>query len=223
MDPFWSLLNFLGSAFCHQIPDRSYMLGDLQMPLCSRCIGIQFGFLLSSIFLWAGARRFASGMPEKRALTVLSLLFLAGAFEAALSYSGLSESDNLRRTISGLLIGTPTPFVVVPLLNKILFAGRNDRTMFKNLLDWAWLGVIFIIGGAAILLATYNIALFYAVSVLGVIGIFVFSFTMLTLLVVVLTDGGEMVRRRRIMLSIVLTVAFILVLAIVHNVFFPQI
>jgi uncharacterized membrane protein len=223
MDPFWSLLTFLGSAFCHQIPDRSYALGDLQMPLCARCIGLQFGFLLSSIFLWTGARRFASGMPEKRALLVLSTLFLAGAFEAVLSYSGLSESDNLRRTISGLLIGTTVPFVVVPLLNKILFAGRNDMTVFKNPLDWAWLGVIFIIGGAAILLATYNIALFYAVSVLGIVGMFVFSLTMVTLLVTLLTDGRKMARRSRIMTSMALTVAFILLLATVHSVFFPQI
>jgi uncharacterized membrane protein len=210
MDPFWSLLTFLGSAFCHQIPDRSYALGDLQMPLCARCIGLQFGFLLSSIFLWTGARRFASGMPEKRALIVLS-------------YSGLNGSDNLRRTISGLLIGTTVPFVVVPLLNKILFAGRNDRTMFKNPLDWAWLGLIFMIGGAAILLATYNVALFYAVSVLGIIGVFVFSFTMITLLVMVLMDKREMSVRNRIRMSMVLTIVFILALAIVHKVFFPQI
>ena len=223
MDPLWSLLTFLGSAFCHQIPDRSYAFWDLQMPLCARCIGIQLGFLLSSIFLWTGARRFASGMPEKRALIILSALFLAGALEAILSYSGLSESDNLRRTISGLLIGTTVPFVVVPLLNKILFAGRNDMIAFKSPLDLAWLGVIFIIGGAAILLATYNIALFYAVSILGIIGIFVFSLTMITLLVAVLTDGSEMARRRRIMISMVLTVVFILVLATAHNVLFPQI
>jgi len=223
MDPFWSLLTFLGSAFCHLIPDRSYALGDLQMPLCARCIGLQFGFLLSSIFLWTGARRFASGMPEKRALLVLCALFLAGAFDAILSYSGLSESDNLRRTVSGLLIGTPTPFVVVPLVNKILFAGRNDRTMFKNSLDWAWLCVIFMIGGAAILLATYNIALFYAVSILGVVGIFVFSFTMIILLVTVLMDKREVTVRNRIRMSVVLTIVFILTLAIIHNVFFPQI
>lgn len=223
MDPFWSLLTFLGSAFCHQIPDRSYALGDLQMPLCARCIALQFGFLLSSIFLWTGARRFASGMPEKKALIILSVLFLAGAFDAILSYSGLSESDNLRRTVSGLLIGTPTPFVVVPLLNRILFTGRNDRILFNNPLDWAWLGIILMTGGAAILLATYNITLFYAVSILGIVGIFVFSLTMITLLVTVLMDKREMTRRRRITISILLTVVFILVLATVHNVFFPQI
>ncbi len=223
MDPFWSLLMFLGSAFCHQIPERSYILGDLQMPLCARCIGIQLGFLLSSIFLWTGARRFASGMPEKRALVVLSVLFLAGAVEAILSYSGVSESDNLRRTVSGLLIGTPTPFVVVPLLNKILFDGRNDRIMFKNPVDWVWLWLIFMTGGAAILLATYNIVLFYIVSILGVVGIFVFSFTMITLLVTVLMDKREMTVRNRIRISAVLTIVFILTLAIIHNVFFPQI
>ena len=79
------------------------------------------------------------------------------------------------------------------------------------------------IGGAAILLATYNITLFYAVSVLGIVGIFVFSLTMITLLVTVLTDGRKMARRSGIMISMVLTVVFILVLATAHNVFFPQI
>jgi hypothetical protein len=178
---------------------------------------------MSSIFLWTGARRFASGMPEKRSLIVLSALFLAGTLEALLSYSGLSESDNFRRTVSGLLIGTTVPFVVVPLLNKILFTGRNDRTMLKSPLDLIWLGIIFMIGGGAILLATHNIVLFSAVSVLGVAGIFVFTFTMFTLLVKVLTDKKELARRRIVWTSLLLTFVFILVLAIVHNVFFPQI
>ena len=211
----------LGSAICHQLPERSYILGDLQMPLCARCIGIHLGFLLSSLFLWTGSRRFASGILEKSAYIVLAVLFFIGCIDAILSYSGLSESDNLRRTVSGLLMGTTMPFLIVPLVNRILFPGRNGRVMFKSRVDWAWLSTIYLVGAAIILSATTSFLLFSAVSILSVIGSIVFLFTLTTLLVLVLTDARGMSGHQRIELSAVSTVAFLIVLAIIHIMIFP--
>jgi len=221
MDPIWSILMLLGSAICHQLPERSYILGDLQMPLCARCIGIHLGFLLSSLFLWTGSRRFASGILEKRAYIVLAVLFFIGCIDAILSYSGLSESDNLRRTMSGLLMGTMMPFLIVPLVNRILFPGRNGRVMFKSCIDWAWLSVICLVGAAMILPATTSFFLFSAVSIFSVIGSIVFSFTIITLLVLVLTDDRGMSGLQRIEISIASTFAFMIALAIVHIMLFP--
>jgi len=33
----------IGSAVCHQLPERSYHLWAAQMPVCARCAGIYFG------------------------------------------------------------------------------------------------------------------------------------------------------------------------------------
>jgi len=221
MDSLWSILMFFGSSFCHQIPDRSYLIGDLQMPLCARCIGIQLGFLLSSLFIWTGPRKFTSGMLGKRTNIVLATMFFIGGFDAILSYSGISESDNLRRTLSGLLMGTVMPFLLVPLINRIFFQGRNSRIIFGKNVDWAWFAAIYLIGAAMILLATTSPILFSAVSILSVIGLFVLSFTLITLLVLILSDSKGMSGHQRIAISAVSTVAFILVMAVIHILIIP--
>jgi hypothetical protein len=117
----------------------------------------------------------------------------------------------------------PIPFVVVPLLNKVVFPGRNARILLRPPEDWVWLAAISVVGGGAILLSTYNSALFCAVSVLGITGIFVFSFTLLTLLVAILWDRKEMAVKRRVMISSLLTIMLILLLAAAHNLLLPQI
>src|SRR4030042_7152551 len=115
------LLMFLGSALCHQLPERSYFLDGVQMPLCARCIGIHFGFVLSAIYLSTGPRRFSSVLPRVWQLAVLGAVMSIFLIDSILSYSGLSTSDNLRRTLSGLALGVPLPFLLVPLLTYILF------------------------------------------------------------------------------------------------------
>lgn len=223
MDPLWSILMLFGSALCHQLPERSYILGDLQMPLCARCIGIHVGFLLSSIVVWSGSRRFASGMPNRKALIVLGAMAVIGAAEALLSYGGLSESDNARRTISGLLIGVPLPFVAVPLLNLFVFPGRNARASFNSPLDWMLLAAAFIGGLAVILFKSSSIVLFSLASVLGIIGMCTLIFTMALLLVGVLTEGKRLSLRRRAVTAAMASIIFLVVLAAIHNLLLPQI
>jgi hypothetical protein len=39
----------IGSAICHQLPERSYHLWAAQMPVCARCAGIYFGAVFGAI------------------------------------------------------------------------------------------------------------------------------------------------------------------------------
>jgi hypothetical protein len=39
----------VGSAICHQLPDRSYHLWTAQMPVCARCAGIYVGAALAAV------------------------------------------------------------------------------------------------------------------------------------------------------------------------------
>jgi hypothetical protein len=39
----------VGSLVCHQLPERSYHLWTVQMPVCARCSGIYFGAVLGAI------------------------------------------------------------------------------------------------------------------------------------------------------------------------------
>jgi uncharacterized membrane protein len=219
----WSVLMLFGSALCHQIPDRSYLLGDLQMPLCARCIGIHVGFLLSSIALWIGGRKFSSAMPGKSALATLGAMEIVGVALALASYAGLGGSDNPTRTISGLLIGVPIPFVAIPLLNLTVFHGRNSRIPFESYSDWLLLAAAYLAGLALIFLSTSSIIIFVAVSILGIVGICVLVFTIGLLFIGVLTDKKSMTAKRRIMFAIILASAFLIVSTAIHYLLLPGI
>jgi len=223
MVTFESILMFLGSTVCHQLPERSYIFEGFQMPLCARCIGIHFGFVLATLFFLTGSRRFASGLPGTKQMVVLGAIMSFFLVDAGLSYSGISTSDNLRRTLSGLSLGVPFPFVIYPLLNTILFPARNPRVMLLNPLDWGWLAGLFGLGAVLILSATHFALVFYLVSVIGVIGVFVFFTALLSVILSLLMEDKPFSASRKVAGAALLAVVVLMILATVHEEFFPTI
>ena len=51
----------IGSAVCHQLPERSYQLWHAQMPVCARCAGIYAGAAVSAVIALAVHMRGARG------------------------------------------------------------------------------------------------------------------------------------------------------------------
>jgi uncharacterized membrane protein len=217
MDAFLEVLTVLGSTICHQLPERSYFLGDSQMPLCARCVGIHFGFFISTVFLFTGSRRFAGGLPSVKQAAILAAIMGFFLLDAGLSYSGLSESDNLRRTLSGLALGVSFPFVVFPFVNSILYPGRNPTYPLTRKLDYVLFGVTYLVGASAILASESIGAVFYAVSSVGVFGLFLF-FSSVFFLVIVL--GFEEWRARtwqKAMLAVVIAMVFLGAMAVLQD------
>jgi len=222
MDALDSLLMVLGSSVCHQIAERSYSFGDTQMPLCARCIGVQLGFLLSIAFLWTGGRRYASSLPTRNALIMLGAIMSLVFVDTALSYSGVLPSDNLRRTLSGLALGVPLPFVLVPLLNMAVFPGRNPRSPIAGRKDWLWLVLLYVFGAVAILSAPSTYAVFLAVSFAGVVGMFVLFSTFFLVLLSLSFEGWAFGPGARATASVVLAFSVLMILAVVHGTYFPD-
>jgi uncharacterized membrane protein len=223
MVTFESILMFLGSTVCHQLPERSYFFEGFQMPLCARCIGIHFGFILSTLFFLTGSRRFASGLPGLKQMIVLGAIMSFFLVDAGLSYSGISTSDNMRRTLSGLSLGVPFPFVIYPLLNTILLPARNPRVMLSNPLDWVWLGGLYGLGAALILSAADIAPIFYLVSVIGVIGVFVFFTALLSVILALLIDKKPFSAWLKVACAAMLAVVVLMSLAVVHEAIFPSV
>lgn len=221
MDALDPVLMFLGSSVCHQLVDRSYTIGDAQMPLCARCMGIHVGFLISAVFLWVGPRRFASRLPSRNALIVLGLIMSVMFIDGGLSYSNLFQSDNLRRTLSGLAFGVPLPFVLFPLLNMIAFPGRDSRAPIAGWKDWLMLSLLYSVGAAAILLAPSAPALFVAVSVAGVIGVFAVYSTVIFVILSLLLEKRSLRLRTRASGAVFLAVSFLLISAAFHTAYLP--
>ncbi|OGS43886.1 MAG: hypothetical protein A3K76_00955 [Euryarchaeota archaeon RBG_13_57_23] len=218
-DP-WSVLLFLGSSICHQIPERSYFLGDLQMPLCARCIGIHFGFILSAAFLMLGPKRYCSIMLRPRQLTVLGIVMAFYMIDVGMSYSGVSTSDNIRRTLSGLALGVPIPFFLIPFVNSFLYPNRNGVSPIETKADWLWLPILYVLGAVAILLADRHGLLFFFVSVTGIIGMVSFFSTGASLVALLGFDRSRIPAGRRVLAGTTAVIAVLLLVATVRQLLF---
>jgi uncharacterized membrane protein len=222
MSDVWELLMFLGSSVCHQLPERSYFLGDVQMPLCARCIGIQLGFLASASFLLSFGKRFWSAIPDRRSVIVLGAVMSLFVVDALLSYSGISPSTNLRRTLSGLSLGVPLPFVLVPLLRSMIQVPRGQNPEENTVLGWLSLPLLYIISAAAILAANESSLLFYPVSVLGVLGVFVFFWVAASVILLMLTEKSRADATCKLAGAAIVAIVSVLALAMAHGVLFPE-
>jgi len=220
---FEAVFMFLGASVCHQLPERSYFLGDVQMPLCARCIGIHFGFLLSVAFLMLGPKRFMSGLPTTKQLIVLGAIMMFFLIDAGLSYSGMSPSDNLRRTLSGLALGIPLPFVLIPFVNHLAFPDRKRSRVLERRSDWAWVAVLYALGAALILSAEESAAIFYVVSALGVAGVLLFYSTGMSLIVLLAAERSPLRTRDKVAIATALAIVSLLALAMVHDTYFPSV
>lgn len=87
----------LGDVYCHQKSERSYVLNDNQMPVCSRDLGLFLGLFVGSVFGVVYRRRMTLG------LCVLFLIPMAvdGGIQSLTSY----ESINILRLVTGLVAG----------------------------------------------------------------------------------------------------------------------
>lgn len=84
---------FLG---CHQIPERSFTIGGYQFPLCARCTGICAGYPVGGLLLiWFR-------IPILVCVCMCAVMF----FDWFIQYTGLKQSTNLRRFLTGLICGT---------------------------------------------------------------------------------------------------------------------
>lgn len=223
MEALHDILMFLGSSICHQMAERSVFFEDLQMPLCARCMGIHLGFLLSTVLLWTGSIRYASTLPSKRTLVVLGLFMSAAVVDAGLSYSGLMPSDNLRRTLSGLAMGTGIPFVLVPLLNMTLFPGRNPRSTMSGPRDWLRLAAAYLSGAGAVLAGSLAYAAFVAVSVAGIVGVFVTISSILLAIVSLALEDRHVRPRWLAVASVAAATSLLLAMAVVHVTLLPDV
>lgn len=79
---------------CHQMPERSFFIGDYQFPLCARCTGIMIGHVLGVI------TAFFCRVPIKVVFGILPLA-VDGSVQKYTDY----ESNNRRRLMTGILYG----------------------------------------------------------------------------------------------------------------------
>src|SRR5512138_3457579 len=121
----------VGYAICHRIAERSFHIGDRQLPLCARCTGEFYAAAITLIFLAVVSPR-RSGMPGWKLGIPLMIFLLAFAIDGSNSYLYL-----LKTTTGGALDNIPN-----------LYTPNNTLRLFTG----SFMGIAL----AAILYSAFN-------------------------------------------------------------------
>jgi uncharacterized membrane protein len=191
--PPWTLYgkaHLIGYAICHQIPDRTFVVGGRHLPLCARCTGTYLGIAIglgTALLLRRG-----------RAGELLStpLLVLMGAFILTMAVDGLNsylvllgrapllyEPRNWLRTATGILNGIALSLIVLPVFNYTLWKDPQPVRPLKH----AWNLLPMLAFGALViaLLQAGPAWMFYPMTLLsagGVLGMLTLVNTMILLI-----------------------------------------
>ena len=98
-------------AVCHQIPERSFHVGEHALAVCARCTGIYAGVVLGALLypLVTSLRN-----REAPARVWLFAAALPTAADFALGVSGVWENTHLSRSLTGALLGAAASFFIIP-------------------------------------------------------------------------------------------------------------
>ena len=186
----------VGYAICHRIDERSFHVGERQLPLCARCTGEFYAAGISLLFFSLVSPK-KSGMPGWKLGAPLLFFLIAFGIDGSNSYLYLLKStsggvldsipnlytpNNTLRLFTGSGMGIALASMLYPAFNqsawKITAPGRA--------LDWKKLGIligIILLVNLAVL--TEHLGVLYPIaiiSVLGVLALLIMVFSMVWLL-----------------------------------------
>ncbi len=187
----------IGYAICHRIDERSFQIGDRQLPLCARCTGEFYAAGIALIFFALVSKK-QSGMPGWKIGAPLILFFLAFGIDGSNSYLYLLKQtsgsvfdnipnlyipNNTLRLFTGSGMGIALASILFPAFNQSTWAVNDPSPA----LSWKKLGIltgIVIIVNFLVLtdssIVLYPIAI---LSVLGVLALLIIVFSMAWLLI----------------------------------------
>ncbi len=122
----------IGYAVCHRIAERSFLLGDRAVPLCSRCSGMYLGALAGFLFQFGLGRR--GGLPARRIQILLGVFLLAFAVDGINSYltffpqaPNLYQPENGLRLLTGTLVGVGIAALLLPTFHQVVWRQVDER------------------------------------------------------------------------------------------------
>ncbi len=190
-----ALADSVGYAVCHQITVRTYVFGDLVMPLCARCSGQYLGAMAGFFMALVWGRLRASGLPSRGLIIALVFFLVVWAFDGINSYIYLITRQpflytphNLLRLITGLLQGIAVSMFFLPFFNQVFWQEPDPRPVLRG---WRDLGLILLLAGfLAMAVHSRWTPLFYPLAFLSVAGVFLLL-SLVGMLMAVLLFGAE--------------------------------
>ncbi|NMC53230.1 MAG: DUF2085 domain-containing protein [Chloroflexi bacterium] len=127
----------IGYAVCHQITERSFLIGDRPISLCARCTGMYMGALLGLIYQVRYGKK--GGLPSRPILAVLAVFLAAFGVDGVNSYlhffpslPSLYEPNNTLRLITGTGVGIGMAAMIYPIFIQTLFVDWIEERVLAN-------------------------------------------------------------------------------------------
>jgi uncharacterized membrane protein len=144
----------IGYAVCHRIPERSFHIGNYQLPLCSRCSGMYLGavtgLVFQSILGWKCGKA-----PRRSIITMLGILVVAFGIDGGNSFLYLLKQtrpgillhipnlyipNNTLRLVTGSGMGLGIAATLYPAFNQSVWTDFDDQ--HSALQDWKAFGLL---------------------------------------------------------------------------------
>ena len=108
-----------GQFVCHQLADRSFLLWNVQMPVCARCLGLYTAAPLGLIWPTVSARRRRRAPGGSRAAVLLAAAPIAAL--VVVEWIGVASPGPWVRAIAALPLGA----VAASLLSAACLSGER--------------------------------------------------------------------------------------------------
>ncbi len=180
----------IGSSVCHQINSHSFVLEDIQFPICARCTGLYLGcFIALLYFMTQGKKRGLPGRPYLLLLLVLAFAWGADGLNSFISEFNdkpfLWTTTNTTRIITGFGMGLVLSTALMTLFNLTIWKDSLKEPLLKNIMQLA--AYLLLATGLAFLLQTDNRTIFKALASIAVITILVVISMLYTIFWVIAT------------------------------------
>lgn len=219
----------IGYAICHRIDERSFHVGERQLPLCARCTGEFYAAGISLLFFALVSPK-KSAMPGWKLGAPLLFFLLAFGIDGSNSYlyllkqtaSGtfldnipnLYTPNNTLRLLTGSGMGIALASVVYPAFNQTAWRESDPQ----RALDWKKLGILTgIIFAMDLLILTENPAVLTVIallSVLSVLSLLIIVFSMSWLLMMRQDNAFDSLRQMWMPFIAGTTLAFLMITVI---------
>jgi uncharacterized membrane protein len=218
----------VGYAVCHRIDERSFHIGDRQLPLCARCSGTFTGAAVGLAFFAVTGRKRA-GMPHKKFYLLFALFFLAFAIDGSNSYLYLLKQttgafpqipnlyipNSALRLFTGSGMGLTMAAFLLPAFNQTVWRDYDPAPILER-----WPRLLSLLGLMLALnlliltespLALYPVAL---ISPFGVLALLTMIYAIVWLMI--MKQDNLFTRFRELWLSLLagFTLAILMILAI---------
>ena len=207
-----TFLSWLGFGLCHQLPERSFAAGGVQVPVCARDEGIYLGFAVAILVITILQRgRKPSGVSPWWVILILLGFIGVMAVDGVTSYAGLRETTNSIRLLTGLMAGFAIGAFTLPLVNGQLWKHPGtDRVLGTPVQLLVFVAAV----PATYALVVWVLPLTGAIHALLVTAAILATFTTVSLVIVCLLPPFERRAERLVDAWLPISIAFVVALVI---------